>query len=91
MASLSIDGHESDTQRFFYALRSGFLLLDFDDASCAFMRDLMGRCFVHPSFLRCNEGQELLAFLLTSTQGEHCKCPVCFASWFCSHLYYGCL
>jgi hypothetical protein len=70
MASLSIDGHESDIKRL-YALRSGFLLLDFNDASSAFLRDLVERCFVHPSFLRCNEGQKLLAFLLTSTEGEY--------------------
>jgi hypothetical protein len=77
MASLSIDGHESDIKRL-YALRSGFLLLDFDDASSAFLRDLVERCFVHPSFLRCNEGQKLLAFLLTSTQGKYpCMLHVC--------------
>jgi hypothetical protein len=76
MASLSINGHESDIKRL-YALRSGFLLLDFDDASSAFLRDLVERCFVHPAFLRCNEGQKLLAFLLTSTQGEHSTCS-CF-------------
>jgi hypothetical protein len=76
MAALSIDGHESDIKRL-YALRSGFLLLDFDDASSAFLRDLVERCFVHPSFLRCNEGQKLLAFLLTSTQGEQSTCS-CF-------------
>lgn len=74
MSSLAIDGHESDIKRL-YSLRSGFLLLDFEDTSSTFLRDLVERCFVHPAFLRCKEGQKLLAFLLTASQGKDVLLP----------------
>ena len=69
ITSLSIDGHEVEIKRL-YAIRSGFLLLEFEDSSSSFLRDLIQRCFVHPAFLKCKEGQKLLAFLLNVNKGN---------------------
>ena len=68
MAALSMDGRDTDVKRL-YTIRGGFLLLDFEDESISFLRDLLHRSFVHPSFLRIKEGQKLLAFLIGSNQG----------------------
>lgn len=68
MTTLGIDGHDVDIKRL-YGLRGAFLLLDFENTSITFIRELIQRSFVHPSFLRLKEGQKLLAFLLNVNQG----------------------
>jgi len=69
MQTLGIDGYDIDIKRL-YALRGGFLLLDLEDNSSSFVRELIQRSFVHPSYLKVKEGQKLLAFLLNINQGK---------------------
>lgn len=68
MSTLGFEGHDVDIKRL-YALRGAFLLLDFENSSISFIRDLIQRCFVHPSYLKVKEGQKLLSFLLNINQG----------------------
>mmetsp|Transcript_24585 Transcript_24585/g.40997 ORF Transcript_24585/g.40997 Transcript_24585/m.40997 type:complete len:1409 (-) Transcript_24585:124-4350(-) len=75
ISSLDINGHDVDIKRL-YSVRGGFFLLDFDEDSIVFTRDLILRCFVHPSFLKLNEGQKLLSFFLNLNQGLLVD-PVC--------------
>jgi len=70
MTTLGIDGHDVDIKRL-YGLRGAFLLLDFENPSISFIRELIQRSFVHPSFLKLKEGQKLMAFLLNVNQGAH--------------------
>lgn len=67
--SLSAGAHDVDIKRLFL-VRGGFLLLDFEAESFSFIRDLLQRCFVHPTFLKVKEGQKLLAFLLNVHEGN---------------------
>lgn len=54
-----------------YHLRHGFLHLDLLTASSKeFSQDLLLRCFVHPLFLKCAEGQKLLGTLLLVSDGK---------------------
>lgn len=69
MQTLGIDGHDVDIKRL-YAMRGGFLLLDLEDNSSSFVRELIQRSFVHPSYLKVKEGQKLLAFLMNTNQGK---------------------
>lgn len=71
MSALSVGAYDADIKRL-YLVRGGFLLLDFDAESFSFVRDLLQRCFVHPSFLKVKEGQKLLAFLLNANEGIVC-------------------
>ncbi len=55
-----------------YHLRHGFLHLDLLTASSKeFSQDLLLRCFVHPLFLKCIEGQKLLGTLLLVSDGKY--------------------
>lgn len=54
-----------------YHLRNGFLHLDLLTATGnVFSQDLLLRCFVHPLFLKCIEGQKLLGTLLLISDGK---------------------
>lgn len=47
-----------------YALRHALLEIEVNHTEDVGMRDLLLRAFVHSSYLKCNEGQQLLAFVL---------------------------
>ena len=68
ISSLDINGKGSMIKRLL-DLRGSFLLLDFDDPSIEFIKGLILRSFVHPSFLKLREGQKLLSFFLKLNNG----------------------
>lgn len=60
---------ESNIKRL-YTIRNGFQEIDFSSAGTIFNKELILRCFVHPAFLKSNEGKKFLSSLLISSGGK---------------------
>ncbi|KAL7687412.1 putative condensin-2 complex subunit G2 [Plasmopara halstedii] len=48
-----------------FAVKSALSLLDFDDDSSGFLRDILLRCFIQPTFFRSPDAVSFLSFLFT--------------------------
>lgn len=53
-----------------YNMRQGFNELDIANAGKDFKKELLLRCYVHPTFLKSADGQKLLSILLTASEGK---------------------
>lgn len=70
--SLRADAKDSTVKRL-VAIKHGFLLLDFSGTSHSTLRDLLLRCFVHPSYIKCAEARKFLSDLLAACDGILCE------------------
>jgi hypothetical protein len=53
-----------------YGISKGFDQIDLFSTGTSFNHDLLLRCFIHPTFLKCSEGQKLLAVIGVASEGK---------------------
>jgi hypothetical protein len=53
-----------------YGISKGFDQIDLFSTGTSFNHDLLLRCFIHPTFLKCSEGQKLLAVIGVASEGN---------------------
>ena len=63
-------GSKDQTVKRLFIIRHNLEVLDFSTSNSSFSRELLLKCFVHPTFLKCSEGHRFLSKIICMAEGK---------------------